>query len=84
MVVGRESGESAVSGGVDCPLQPPQGEPLIAELHQRQMYAEIHPRIVPVRSRQFQVAAGSGSLWTRRTLLLAREAMAAAAAGELS
>ncbi len=42
-----ESGESAVSGGVDGPLEPPQGEPLLAELHQRQMYAEIHPTIVP-------------------------------------
>jgi len=47
VVVGRESGESAVSGGVDGPLEPPQGEPLLAELHQRQMYAEIHPTIVP-------------------------------------
>ena len=30
-----------------APSSRPRGEPLLAELHQRQMYAEIHPTIVP-------------------------------------
>jgi hypothetical protein len=43
MVIGRDCGESAVSGGIDGRLQLSQGERLLAELHQRQMDAEIHP-----------------------------------------
>ena len=47
MVVGRNSGESAVSGGVDGRLQPLERERLLTELHQRQVDAELHPTILP-------------------------------------